>query len=76
MAVDNCVLFVLVPAEFIYYTDWRREAIIRISRRGDQELAVREGMGRMMGIRIYDPSLQPLSSKRFKFSLFASVYVM
>ena len=53
--------------EFIYYTDWRRESIIRVSKRGDQELTVRHGMGRMMGIRIYDPALQLLSSESFCF---------
>lgn len=54
---------IAIYKDFIYYTDWRRESIIRISKRGDQELVVRQGMGRMMGLRIYDPSLQPLSGR-------------
>ncbi|XP_076440226.1 low-density lipoprotein receptor-related protein 2-like [Babylonia areolata] len=54
---------IAIYKDYVFYTDWRRESIIRIDKRGEEELRVRQGMGRMMGIRIYDPALQPLSTK-------------
>ncbi|GFN87816.1 low-density lipoprotein receptor-related protein [Plakobranchus ocellatus] len=52
----------ITPSDYIYYTDWRLQAIMRINKRGGQEMKMRSGIGRVMGIRIYDPSLQPISS--------------
>ncbi|XP_059178824.1 low-density lipoprotein receptor-related protein 2-like isoform X2 [Physella acuta] len=54
---------IAIYKEFIYYTDWRLQSIIRINKRGGQEMKMRSGIGRVMGIRIYDPSLQPLNAQ-------------
>uniref|UniRef100_A0A2C9KAN0 EGF-like domain-containing protein n=1 Tax=Biomphalaria glabrata TaxID=6526 RepID=A0A2C9KAN0_BIOGL len=54
---------IAIYKDFIYYTDWRLQSIIRINKRGGQEQKIRSGIGRVMGIRVYDPSLQPLSSQ-------------
>ncbi|KAK3804170.1 hypothetical protein RRG08_023533 [Elysia crispata] len=53
---------IAIYKDYIYYTDWRLQSIVRINKRGGQEIKMRSGIGRVMGIRIYDPSLQPVST--------------
>ncbi|XP_035827354.1 low-density lipoprotein receptor-related protein 2 [Aplysia californica] len=54
---------IAIYKDYIYYTDWRLQAIVRINKRGGQEMKMRSGIRRAMSIRIYDPSLQPLSGQ-------------
>ncbi|KAK7507961.1 hypothetical protein BaRGS_00000926, partial [Batillaria attramentaria] len=54
---------IAIYKEYIYYTDWRLESIVRVNKHGGDEKMLRNGMGRMMGIRVYDPALQPLSTR-------------
>ncbi|RUS81825.1 hypothetical protein EGW08_010417, partial [Elysia chlorotica] len=53
---------IAIYKDYIYYTDWRLQSIVRINKRGGQETKMRSGIGRVMGIRVYDPSLQPVST--------------
>ncbi|XP_041374759.1 low-density lipoprotein receptor-related protein 2-like [Gigantopelta aegis] len=54
---------IAIYKDYIFYTDWRLESIIRINKRGGQETRIRSGIGKLMGIRVYDHDLQPASSK-------------
>ncbi|XP_071103874.1 low-density lipoprotein receptor-related protein 2-like [Haliotis cracherodii] len=54
---------IAIYKDYIYYTDWRLEAIVRINKRGGQETKIRSGVGKLMGIRVYDHDLQPASSQ-------------
>ncbi|XP_050419520.1 low-density lipoprotein receptor-related protein 2 [Patella vulgata] len=47
----------------IYFTDWRMEAILKINKNGGKQTKLRSGVGKMMGIKIFDKDLQPMSSQ-------------
>ncbi|ESO82184.1 hypothetical protein LOTGIDRAFT_170221 [Lottia gigantea] len=52
-----------VYKDSIYFTDWRMEAILKIDKNGGKERRIRSGIGKMMGIKIFDKDLQPISSQ-------------